>query len=235
MMAASPSSAATGPPSSVADITSTRRSSRSTARDWRVRARPRSACRLRSWNSSKTTIPTPSSAGSCCSIRVSTPSVTTSMRVRGPTRVSMRTRKPTVSPTRSPKRCAMRWAAARAASRRGSSITIFRPPSHGSSSSASGTTVVFPAPGAAWRTADVPVRSAPASAGSTASIGRPVGGMRVMAPISHPRRAGSTRGAGARASSWRVVRRVDTETSATGGRDDVPSEDRVSGAGPVHS
>src|SRR5215207_7690535 len=47
----------------------------------------------------------------------------------------------------------MRRAAARVARRRGSSITIRRLPSHGSSSSASGTTVVLPAPGAAWRTA----------------------------------------------------------------------------------
>lgn len=89
---AASSSAATGPPASVALITSTRRSSRSTARDCSVSARPRSACRERSWNSSKITIPTPSSAGSCCSIRVSTPSVTTSTRVDGPTRVSMRMR-----------------------------------------------------------------------------------------------------------------------------------------------
>ena len=43
-----------------------------------------------------------SSAGSCCSIRVRMPSVTTSMRVRGPTRVSSRVRKPTVCPTSSP-------------------------------------------------------------------------------------------------------------------------------------
>ena len=44
-------------------------------------------------------------------------------------------------------------AAARAASRRGSSITMRRPASHGSSSSASGTRVVLPAPGGACSTA----------------------------------------------------------------------------------
>ena len=51
-----------------------------------------SACRLRSWNSSKITAATPSSDGSLCSIRVSTPSVTTSMRVARETRVSSRMR-----------------------------------------------------------------------------------------------------------------------------------------------
>ena len=48
-----------------------------------------------------------------------------------------------------PSMSAMRRAAARAASRRGSSMTIFALDSHGSSSSASGTRVVLPAPGGA--------------------------------------------------------------------------------------
>ena len=43
----------------------------------------------------------------------------------------------------------MNPAAARAATRRGSSITIFRPPSQSSPSSATGTRVVLPAPGGA--------------------------------------------------------------------------------------
>lgn len=84
----------------------------------------------------------------------------------------------------------MRCAAARAARRRGSSITILRPPSHGSSSSARGTTVVFPAPGGACSTAAVPARSASRTPGSTASIGSPVEGRRVMA-ANIARRAGA--------------------------------------------
>ena len=46
----------------------------------------------------------------------------------------------------------MNSAAARAATRRGSSITIRRPCSHGASSSAGGTCVVLPAPGGASST-----------------------------------------------------------------------------------
>ena len=63
-------------------------------------------------------------------MRVRIPSVTTSMRVSRLTRVSSRVRKPTVLPTGSPSSCAMRAATARAAMRRGSSIRIFRSPSH---------------------------------------------------------------------------------------------------------
>ena len=73
---ASPSRRATAVPSRVADMTSRRSSGARLARASRHSARPRSACRLRSWNSSKMTAATPSSAGSDCSIRVSTPSVT---------------------------------------------------------------------------------------------------------------------------------------------------------------
>ena len=110
--------------SSVADITRMRRSSRTSACASRHSARPRSALRLRSWNSSKITIATPSSVASRCSQRVRIPSVTTSMRVLLLVRDSSRVRKPTVWPTASPSICAMRVATARAARRRGSSITI---------------------------------------------------------------------------------------------------------------
>ena len=65
----------------LADITTTRRSSRS-PRASSVSARPRSPSRLRSWNSSKITAATSPSSGSARIIRVNTPSVTTSIRVR---------------------------------------------------------------------------------------------------------------------------------------------------------
>ena len=55
-------------------------------------ASARSACRLRSWNSSRITSPTPLSSGSCWIIRVRMPSVTTSSRVFAPTQVSARIR-----------------------------------------------------------------------------------------------------------------------------------------------
>ena len=47
----------------------------------------------------------------------------------------------------------MRWATARAAMRRGSSMTSRLPAAQFSPSSASGTTVLLPAPGGAWSTA----------------------------------------------------------------------------------
>ncbi len=58
---------ATAPPLAleVADMTSRRNAPR-WRRASRRNARPRSACRLRSWNSSKITAATPSSAGSSC-------------------------------------------------------------------------------------------------------------------------------------------------------------------------
>ena len=116
--------AATGPASSVADVTSICRSGRNACRTSHVSARPRSAFRERSWNSSKTTQPTPASSGSLWIIRVRMPSVTTSIRVAAETSASPRIRKPIVRPTGSPSISAMRAAAARAARRRGSSITI---------------------------------------------------------------------------------------------------------------
>ena len=170
--APSPRSCATRAPSSVADMTRIRRSSRRPARASSASASPRSASSERSWNSSNKTAPIPVSSGSARINRVKTPSVTTSMRVRGPTRVSRRARRPTCSPTFSPSRNAMRSAAARAARRRGSSTRILRPASHGASRRASGTRVVLPAPGGATRTADVPEESALAISGSTCSIGR---------------------------------------------------------------
>ena len=173
MTGAAPSSSATRAPSIVADIASTRSSGAKCRCASSANARPTSACRLRSWYSSNSTAAMPSSAGSLCSIRVNTPSVTTSMRVRLPTRVSSRMRKPTVSPTRSPSVAAMRSATARVASRRGSSITMRLPRTHGSSSNASGTTVLLPAPGGATTTALLPERSAAASGARASSIGRP--------------------------------------------------------------
>ncbi len=83
-------SAATGSASSVADMTRSRRSGRSAARASSASASPRSAFSARSWNSSKIRQPTPGRSGADCSIRVSTPSVTTSIRLPG--RVSPRMR-----------------------------------------------------------------------------------------------------------------------------------------------
>ena len=70
--------------------------------------------------------------------------------------------------------CAIRSALARAAIRRGSSTMIFLPFSHGSSSSASGTRVVLPAPGGATSTAAVLAESVRDNWSSTASMGRGV-------------------------------------------------------------
>ena len=89
---ASPISRATGAASSVADIATRIRSSRSAPLISRQSARPRSAFRLRSWNSSKRTAPTPSSDGSDWIIRVRMPSVTTSIRVARLTFASPRMR-----------------------------------------------------------------------------------------------------------------------------------------------
>ena len=76
-----PISSATGPASSVADIASRIRSSRSAPATSRHSASPRSAFSDRSWNSSKITAPIPGRSGADCSIRVRMPSVTTSIRV----------------------------------------------------------------------------------------------------------------------------------------------------------
>ena len=113
MSGASPRSARTRAPSSVADMTRSRRSSRRAPCASSASASPRSASSERSWNSSNSTAATPSSAGSSRIMRVNTPSVTTSMRVRAETRLCRRTRRPIVSPTFSPSVAAMRAAAAR--------------------------------------------------------------------------------------------------------------------------
>ena len=148
-----PAGRATRAPSRVADITSSRRSSRSSAWPSRAKARPRSASRLRSWNSSNSTAATPSRPGSSRIMRVKTPSVTTSIRVRAETRDCMRTRKPTVSPTASPRRRGH----ARGGRPRGQAPRLqhdqLAAAAQGSSSSARGVTVVLPAPGGATSTA----------------------------------------------------------------------------------
>jgi hypothetical protein len=77
------------------------------------------------------------------------PSVTTSQRVVLLTAFSNRIRYPMVLPASSFKMDAMRMATALVASRRGSSITIFLPCSHGSSSKSNGNIVLLPAPGGA--------------------------------------------------------------------------------------
>ena len=102
----------------------------------------------------RSTSPTPSSDGSRCSRRVRMPSVTTSIRVAGPTRpvvagavadgvadLLRRAAPPSAGPRPG-------WPAGGVRASR-----CAGPPSHGSSSSASGTTVVLPAPGGAWSTA----------------------------------------------------------------------------------
>lgn len=66
----------------------------------------------------------------------------------------------------------MNIAAARAAIRRGSNIRIFCPASHGAWSKASGTCVVFPAPGGASSTTRERAKSAACSAGNASKIGR---------------------------------------------------------------
>src|ERR1700757_308543 len=80
----------------------------------------------------------------------------------------------------------MRSALARAAIRRGSSTMIFLPLAQGSSSSASGTRVVLPAPGGATSTADVLTASVRESSSRTASIGRGVSKLRGMSPFVMP-------------------------------------------------
>ena len=77
-----------------------------------------------------------------------------------------------------PSVCAMRSALARAAIRRGSSTMILSFFTHGSSSSASGTRVVLPAPGGATSTAALWPSSVRASSSSTTSIGRGVSKLR---------------------------------------------------------
>ncbi len=178
---AHPRCAATGPASSVADMTSTLRSGRGPRKSCSKSASATSPCRCRSWNSSSTTAETPRRSGSASSRRVSTPSVTYRSRVRGPVASSNRTWYPTVSPGRSPSSCATRRAAVRAASRRGSSTTT----SPGTRSSrAGGTRVVLPAPAGASSTSAGPARIRAATSGSTSSMGS---GSRIAVEDSHGR------------------------------------------------
>ena len=94
----------------------------------RARARPRSASRLRSWNSSKITPATPSSAG-IVQDHAGEDALGDHLDAGARPRPCdcIRTRKPTVSPTGSPRVAAIRSAAARAARRRGSSTMILPP------------------------------------------------------------------------------------------------------------
>ena len=80
-----PSRTASRVASSVADMASNRRSGRRPSRASRASASARSVCRCRSWTSSKTTSAVPGRLGSAWSRRVRIPSVTTSIRVAGPT------------------------------------------------------------------------------------------------------------------------------------------------------
>ena len=89
---ASPSSLATRAPSSVADITRMRRSSRRPTCASRASASPRSASSERSWNSSNSTAATPDSSGSSRICREKMPSVTTSILVARETLEPNRTR-----------------------------------------------------------------------------------------------------------------------------------------------
>ena len=92
MTGASPSSFATRAPSSVADITRMRRSSRRPTCASRASASPRSASSERSWNSSNSTAATPDSSGSSRICREKMPSVTTSILVARETLEPKRTR-----------------------------------------------------------------------------------------------------------------------------------------------
>ena len=89
---ASPRSFATRAASMVADITRSFRSSRKPCCTSRASASPRSASSDRSWNSSNRSAATPSRDASSSTMRVNTPSVTTSMRVRRDTFEPKRTR-----------------------------------------------------------------------------------------------------------------------------------------------
>ena len=130
-------------------------------------AMPRSACTLRSWNSSRMMVRKPPSSGSCCSRAVRMPSVANSTLVAGPNRRSNRTCHPTSLPIVQPRSAAMRVARLRAATRRGWS-TITGP----STASAGGTRVVLPAPGAAVTTTARESRTLARMSGIAESMGR---------------------------------------------------------------
>src|SRR5580765_4229971 len=108
----------------------------------------------------------PDSSGSLCSRAVRMPSVTTSSRVPASKRRSKRICQPTSRPSVQPRSAAIRAAIARAATRRGWS-RITGP----SASSAGGTRVVLPAPGAAVITAARDRRTRSTISSSRGSIG----------------------------------------------------------------
>jgi hypothetical protein len=85
-------SAAKRVPSSVADMTTTRRSSRSTPCASSASARPRSESRCRSCASSNSTAETPASSGSARIVATKIASVITSTRVRAERLLSSRVR-----------------------------------------------------------------------------------------------------------------------------------------------
>ena len=130
-------------------------------------AMPRSACTLRSWNSSRMIVRKPASSGSCCSRAVRMPSVAKRTVVAGPNWRSKRTCHPTSLPIVHPCSAAMRAARLLAATRRGCR-TITGP----STASAGGTRVVFPAPGAAVTTTARESRTLARISGRRGSIGR---------------------------------------------------------------
>ena len=196
--------------SGVADIASIRRSGRIVRATSSASARPRSVGRLRSWTSSKITS---ADAGQRRVVLQAAGQDALGDHLdprrradRGARRGSgsRRCRRPC-----SPSRSAMRRAAARVARRRGSSITIRRPSSHGSSSSASGTSVVLPAPGGATMTA----RPGPASASRTRRASRrPAGRELGVVGTTPPRSQPAARRAGERA---RVARQRDQRRRAS--------------------
>ena len=138
-------------------MTRRRRSSRKPSCASSASARPRSASSERSWNSSNSTAATPSSDGIVedhAREHALGDDLDPGARPR-PGSAAARAGRPSRRPV-SPSVAAMRSAAARAASRRGSSTMILPLAAKASSSSASGTRVVLPAPGGATSTARVP-------------------------------------------------------------------------------
>ena len=157
--------------SMVADIITILRSGRMMFLVWRTSASARSQLRLRSWNSSKMTVDTPSSVGSSTSILVRMPSVRTSTLVASDTRDSKRTRYPAVRPTGSSSSQAMRSAICLAARRLGSSISTFPEPA--SCRMVRGSSVDFPAPGGAVTTTAPHSRRASFTLRAIAAAGNP--------------------------------------------------------------
>ena len=165
-----PSASANRSASSVALITTSFRSARAESCRRRTAATARSACRLRSWNSSTTTAATPGSVGCSSSMRRNTPSVRKPMRTASLHAASKRVRQPTASPGRVPISSATRRATSRAASRRGSSTSTC--PFNPASSNSCGTCVVLPEPVSAVSTTRLPRASAAASSAARPRTGR---------------------------------------------------------------